>query len=108
MDQVERRKHVRINSHIPLTILYNDRSIAHLYTLNASIGGLLIDAQDLGLPINSLIKIVFRHKNAITHPAIVTRIQDNSLGVTFESLAAAAESEISSVLLCHTAPSAVY
>ncbi len=85
----ESRLYTRVNARLPLSIYYNNMPIASQFTRNICVGGVFIDARDLGLSVNSLIKIRFvieethnLYDNSI--PAVVKRIEANGIAVAFE------------------------
>ena len=55
----ERRLYTRLNKRVPLSVHYNGHRISRCFTINISIGGALLDVQDLGLTQNSLVEITF-------------------------------------------------
>ena len=104
MSQIERRLYTRVCYRSPVTILYDDHPLASYYTLNASVGGLLISAKDIGLSPHSLVSIRLllgfgEIREDILMPAIVKRINSKSIAIGFEILEKAAEGFISHALL---------
>lgn len=95
----ERRLYTRTQTSIGVFIYYNQKLIAHRRTLNISVGGALIESEELGLPINSLIDMMFDVDNDhplkdILFPVVVKRVSNKSFAVSFEVLDRATEALI--------------
>jgi len=87
----ERRLYTRLNKRVPVSVHYNGNCISHCFTANISIGGALLDVQDLGLTQNSLVEITFGVTQwhalyEVRIPAIVVWRNDSRLAVSFETL----------------------
>lgn len=107
MSQTERRLYTRVKCRVPITIFNNECLIAERITLNASIGGLLIQADDLGLSLDSLIIIRLQSDTGgdqedMRIPAIVKRITNISIAIGFEMLEKAVEGFILLALSEHS------
>jgi len=94
MPKLERRLYTRVESHIPVTLIYNDNPIANRYSKNISIGGVFISAPDLGLMPSALItlQISFDADNGrFNIPAIVSRVESHGIAAYFETIEKATE-----------------
>jgi hypothetical protein len=103
MSQIERRLYTRVKCCVPITIYYNECPIAERVTVDASIGGLLIHANDLGLSLNSLVIIRLQPdicgvQKYIRIPAIVKRLTNSGIAIGFEMLEKAVEEFVSHAL----------
>lgn len=101
MSRLERRLYTRVESHIPVTLIYNDCPIANRYTKNISIGGVYISAPDLGLSTDSLLTLQINfdfNRGSFRIPAIVCRLEDNGMAAYFETIDKATELYISLAL----------
>jgi len=101
MAKIERRLYTRVEVRIPVTIIYNDIPIANRYTKNISIGGVFINAPDLGLQSASLLnlKVHFdKEFGEILIPAIVSRVEKTGIAAFFETVEKATELYISVAL----------
>jgi len=101
MPKLERRLYTRVESHIPVTIIYNDSPIANRYSKNISIGGVYITAPDLGLMPSSLITIQINfdaNHGRFNIPAIVSRVDEKGIAAYFETIEKATELYISMAL----------
>lgn len=94
MSILERRLYTRVESHIPVTLIYNDCPIANRYTKNISIGGVFITAPDLGLMPSALISLQIRFdadNGKFRIPAIVSRVEEDGVAAYFETIEKATE-----------------
>jgi len=87
----ERRLYTRLKKRIPVSIHYNGHCISRCFTGNISIGGALLDVQDLGLTENALVEITFgvnqwHALHDIKIPAIVVWRDEMQIAVSFEML----------------------
>ena len=87
----ERRLYTRLEKRIPVNVYYNSHCICHCYTANISVGGVLLDIDDLGLTENSLVEITFGVKpwhslHEVRIPAIVVWRTEAQLAISFETL----------------------
>jgi hypothetical protein len=89
--QDEKRLYTRLKKRVPVSIHYNGQCISHCVTSNISIGGALLDVQDLGLMKNSLVEITFgvnpwHALYEVRIPAIVVHHNEIQIAVSFETL----------------------
>lgn len=87
----ERRLYTRLNKRIPVSIHYNNLCVSRCSTNNISVGGALLDVQDLGLIENALIEISFGVNQwhalyGVKIPAIVVWRNETQIAVSFEML----------------------
>ncbi|MGD8591439.1 MAG: PilZ domain-containing protein [Gammaproteobacteria bacterium] len=87
----EKRLYTRLSKRIPVSIHYNGHCVSRCSTNNISIGGALLDDQDLGLTENALIEIIFGVNQwhalyEIKLPAIVVWRNETQIAVSFELL----------------------
>ena len=92
----ERRLYTRTPINLRVLIYYNDKLIGKKRTINISVGGALIESEDLGLPINSLAEIEFEVDEnhplkEIRLPVVVKRVTSNNIAISFEVLDKATE-----------------
>ena len=83
--------YTRVPNEVPVKIYYGDVFLEKSYTINLSVGGLLIKAKDIGLTENSLIQIVFDMDSShclynIFIPAVVRRSSYDEIAIAFENL----------------------
>lgn len=101
----EKRLDARVNQLISVDIYYNGQFIATKQSKNLSIGGMLIETEDLGLSIYSLIELEIEIPKpepiVVRIPAIVKRISDSSIAVTFESIEPINNPLLKELLLIH-------
>lgn len=95
----EKRLYTRTLTDVSVFIYYTHKLIAKRQAINISVGGALIQSDDLGLPVNSLIDLMFEVD--IDHPlkdflfpVVVKRITDENFAVSFEVLDKATEALI--------------
>lgn len=101
MANIERRLYTRVEVRVPVTLIYNDSPIANRNTKNISIGGIFINAPDLGLSPASLLKLKLRFdrdNGDVLIPAIVSRVEDGGIAAYFETVDKATEFFISLAL----------
>ena len=87
----EKRLYTRVTSNIAVSIYYNKSLIATCRATNIGVGGILLESNDLGLSVNSLVNIRFEvgENQYLCNkfiPAIVNRIEGNTLALSFEML----------------------
>lgn len=87
----ERRLYTRLKKRVPVSVHYDSRCISQCSTSNISIGGALLDVQELGLTQNSLVEITFGVNQwhalyEVRIPTIVVWRSENQLAVSFETL----------------------
>jgi len=92
----EKRLYTRVTGTISVAVYYNKSQIATCRAKNIGVGGLLLETKDLGLSVNSLVDIQFDTDEShqlykIMIPAIVSRIEDGAIALTFEMLEKATE-----------------
>lgn len=102
----DRRLYTRSWCRVYISVYYNDTFLKRCYTFNLSVGGMLIDACEMGLPENTLIQISFEVDNAhclfgVRIPAVVLRNDDHFIAVSFETLEKGTEELLSSNYLSH-------
>lgn len=88
---VERRLYTRVVNRVPVTIFYDGSQVAQRRLVNLSVGGLLIETEDLGLYLHSLIAVRFDveelyHPRDLSLPAIVRWFNERYLAASFEQL----------------------
>jgi len=88
---VEKRLYTRIRNRLPVKIYYGDVFLEKSYTINLSVGGLLIKTENIGLTENSLIQIMFDLDSThclyrVMIPAVVRRSDPEKIAVAFENL----------------------
>lgn len=112
----ERRLYTRLEKRIPVSIHYNNHCISRCFTSNISIGGALLDVQDLGLTENALVEITFgvyqwHALHDIKIPAMVVWRTETQIAISFEMLRKDTEElmedHIDSILLDHTTDSLI-
>ena len=100
----EKRLYTRVQSNLSVLVYYNKRLISTCTCKNISIGGMVLESEDLGLSVNSLIDIKFdvdekyQLYNVII-PAIVKRIGNGQIALAFEMLEKATEQIIQQELV---------
>ena len=87
----ERRLYTRVNRIIPISIFYDLRLIAFRQTVNISVGGILINTEDLGLVDGMLVEVELDINNSVGMsnvriPAVVNWSSENRLALAFELL----------------------
>ena len=92
----ETRLYTRVASSIAVAIYYNKSLIATCKAKNIGVGGILLQSKDLGLSVNSLVDVQFdvdesHHLYKAMIPAIVSRIEDGAIALSFEMLEKATE-----------------
>ena len=107
----ERRLYTRLKKRVPVSIHYNGLCVSRCFTSNISIGGALLDVQDLGLTENALIEIAFgvnqwHALHEVKIPAIVAWRDEKQIAVSFETLRKDIEElmqdHIDSILMDHS------
>ena len=104
MNTQERRLYTRSWYCIPVNIFYNDTFLNRYYTLNLSVGGMLIEAYDLGLTENALVHVNFEVNRSqllfgVKLPAVVLRCSSRHVAVSFEVLEKGTEELLNSIYL---------
>lgn len=106
----ERRLYTRLEKRLPISIYYNGHCVSRCTTSNISVGGALLDDQDLGLTENALVEITFGvnkwHALYETKiPAVVVWRNESQIAVSFELLSKDTEElmqdQIDSILIDH-------
>ncbi|MFN2302851.1 MAG: PilZ domain-containing protein [Anaerolineales bacterium] len=92
----ERRLYTRLTKRIPVSIHYNNHIVSRCVTNNVSIGGALLDVEDLGLTDNALVEISFgvHQWHALYNvrlPSMVVWRNETQIAVSFETLRKDAE-----------------
>lgn len=87
----ERRLYTRLEKRIAIKLYSNNHCVHQCNTCNISVGGALLDIEDPGFTINSLLEVEFGvsrwHALYKIHiPAIVVRCSEKQLAVSFETL----------------------
>ena len=91
VSQGERRLYTRLEKRVPTSIYYNGHCVSRCTTSNISVGGALLDDQDLGLTENALVEITFGVNKwhtlyEIKIPAVVVWRNESQIAVSFELL----------------------
>lgn len=87
----QRRLYTRFLKRIPIRVHYNGHCVSRCFTSNVSIGGALLDAQELGFIENALVEITFgvnpwHALHDVRIPAIVVWRNETQIAVSFEAL----------------------
>jgi len=99
----EARLYTRIDHKIPVAIFYNGQLIGQRFSSNIGVGGILINTDDLGLPVNALVEIELIvpddfMQSRIRIPGVVNRVGKADIAIEFERLDKAAEAIIKNAL----------
>jgi len=100
----EKRLYTRVQGNLSVNVYYNDRLIATCPCIDLSIGGIALESVDLGLSVNSLVEIKFDVDDSyqlydVIFPAIVKRVGDGKIALSFEMLEKATEQIIQQELV---------
>ena len=88
----ESRLFTRVNYNKPISIYYNGNLIGKRNAGNISVGGILIQTEDLGLSAYALVEIELVaptkfSQTTLRIPGVVNRVNDSEIAIEFETLA---------------------
>lgn len=87
----ESRLYTRVTYNVLVSIFYNGQLIGKRIARNISVGGVLVETDDLGLPLNSLVEIEITAPNntslsVVRTPGVVNRAGRECIAIEFERL----------------------